>query len=178
MIASTRQDKARGERLDGMSVFRGAPFAAPPVSDLRFCAPQPASPWDGIREAVAFGNASPQPGLPAGVSAGGIALCAGMDEDCLYLNVWTPAVDEAKRPVMVWIHSGNFTMGAGSSATDDLATLVRRGDVVADSCNYRLGALGYLYADRVGRRERGWCAECAVEEPPADSERRLWDGIL
>src|SRR5262249_59749356 len=69
---------------------------------------------------------------------------APMDEDCLFLNVWTPATDGARRPVMVWIHGGAFTIGSGSQRAFDSATLARRGDAVIVTINYRLGALGFL----------------------------------
>jgi para-nitrobenzyl esterase len=138
----TRAGRIRGERRAGVDVFRGIPFAAPPVASLRWRAPEPEKPWAGLRDATRAGPVAPQ-------SAGFVARLLGSheeawDEDCLSLSVWTPARDNARRPVMVWIHGGGFTVGAGSWAVYDGAGLARRGDVVVVAINYRLGALGFL----------------------------------
>ena len=131
-----------GASENGVLVFRGIPYAKPPQGALRLAAPQPPEPWTGVREARAFGASAPQnPGRLA-------ALLGSPDErfaeDCLYLNVWTPAADAAKRPVLVWLHGGGFTTGSGSQPIYDGARLARRGDVVVVTLNYRLGALGFL----------------------------------
>ncbi|MCY3921166.1 MAG: carboxylesterase family protein [Chloroflexi bacterium] len=144
--AQTQQGALRGQIEDGIHVFRGVPFAQPPVGDLRWRRPQPVEPWDGVREAIEFGPISIQPSRPA---AGPFAGIMGhsqeqMSEDCLYLNVWTPGLDDARRPVMVWIHGGGLFSGSGSSPAYDGAPLASRGDVVVVTINYRLGALGYL----------------------------------
>lgn len=112
--------------------FRGVPFAAPPVGDLRFSAPQAAAAWGGTRDATQFASACPQAG-PGTVP--------GSSEDYLYLNVYTP-LEGKKLPVMVWIHGGGFVNGAGSIY--DGATMARKGNVVVVTINYRLGALGFL----------------------------------
>ena len=112
--------------------FRGVPFAAPPVGDLRFSAPQAAAAWGGMRDATQFASACPQAG-PGTVP--------GSSEDCLYLNVYTP-LEGKKLPVMVWIHGGGFVNGAGSIY--DGATMAREGHVVVVTINYRLAALGFL----------------------------------
>jgi para-nitrobenzyl esterase len=133
-----------GERLDGepaVHVYRGIPFAAPPVGELRWRPPQSVEPWDGVRPATDFGPMCMQPtfagfyGIPADIPRG---------EDCLTLNLWTAAATaEERRPVMVWIHGGGFTVGSSRLELYDGATLAREGAVVV-SVNYRLNAFGFL----------------------------------
>ena len=123
---------------DSISVYKGIPFAAPPIGALRWKPPAPVEPWLGIRPAREFGPAAQQ-----GISNfGGINGKVWQDEDCLYLNVWTPArsLDE-KLPVMVWIHGGGFGIGAGSNPGYDGTRLAGMG-VVLVSINYRLNILG------------------------------------
>jgi para-nitrobenzyl esterase len=134
-----------GESASGLEVFRGIPFAQPPVEKLRFRPPEPVQPWSGVRDATQFGPSSPQWGqLPAFARRLIAAGPGGLSQDCLYLNVWTPACDSARRPVMVWIHGGAFTLGSGSTALYAGARMANRGDVVVVTINYRLGALGFL----------------------------------
>lgn len=125
---------------DAISVFRGIPFAAPPVGELRWRAPEPVSFWDGVRDATDFGNAQPQPIAADG--GHGVSADQPMAEDCLYLNVWTPArsPDEAL-PVMVWIHGGGFMTGSGSSPLYEGTHFAEEG-VVFVNFNYRLGVFG------------------------------------
>ena len=138
----TRWGTVRGAREGGLQVFRGIPYARPPLGDLRFRAPRTPLPWSGERDATRFGPSAPQnplllplPGMDVGP----------VDEDCLYLNVWTPGADDLRRPVMVWIHGGGFVIGSGSQTLYDGAALARRGDVVVVTLNYRLGPLGFLH---------------------------------
>src|ERR1700730_2776334 len=133
-------------------VYRGIPFAAPPVGYLRFRAPQPAGKWEGTRKADQFGPMCMQGGAgggrgggngpakgPAKGSAKGNAPSAAMSEDCLYLNVWTAAASpNAKRPVMVWLHPGGYTSGSGAAPGTDGEALAKKG-VVLVNINYRLG---------------------------------------
>jgi para-nitrobenzyl esterase len=135
----TPQGTVRGHQRADHQAFLGIPFAAPPVGELRFAAPAPAPTWAGVRDALAFSPVCPQPTESAATARG------EQNEDCLYLNVFTPRGDGSARPVMVWIHGGGFTTGAGSEATYDGGALAARGDVVVVTINYRLGALGYLY---------------------------------
>jgi para-nitrobenzyl esterase len=141
-IAETRSGRIRGEQRDGVAVFRGVPYAAPPVGALRWRAPEREKPWAGVRDATRSGPVAPQAaGLVAQMLATGSET---WDEDCLTLAVWTPGCDGRKRPVLVWIHGGGFTAGASSWAIYDGAALARRGDAVVIGINYRLGALGFL----------------------------------
>jgi para-nitrobenzyl esterase len=141
-IASGR---LRGAFDRGTVVFRGIPYARPPVHGRAFRAPEPPEPWSGVRTAVEFGSAAPQMVPPMRIVRGLIgAPSASQSQDCLTLNVWTPAADARRRPVMVWIHGGAFVMGTGASFLYHGARLARRGDVVVVTINYRLGALGFL----------------------------------
>ena len=150
---TTTSGALRGERdaEAGVSVFRGIPFAAPPVGDGRFRPPQPVEPWTGVRNATTFGKAAvqgPRRAAPGAAGSGALGMFIAQEvelaEDCLYLNVWTPAADDGKRPVLVWIHGGAFRTGSGSSPSYDATRLVARGDVVVVTVNYRLGLLGFL----------------------------------
>jgi para-nitrobenzyl esterase len=144
-IATTRQGRVEGETYRGTVVFRGIRYARPPEGGLRFRAPEPPDHWRGVLPARKFGAAAPQvsPVLPALERLiGGSA--SGRSEDCLSLNVWTPALDGKRRPVMVWIHGGAFVMGSGSAGIYSGRRLARRGDLVVVTLNYRLGALGFL----------------------------------
>lgn len=144
-IVLTRQGKLEGDRERRVERFRGIPFAAPPVGALRFRGPLAPAAWIGVREAKALGSAAPQVGPVHPVIRGVIgAIGRSQSQDCLYLNVWTPASDRKRRPVMVWIHGGAFVLGSGGTRMYDGARLARRGDVVVVTINYRLGALGFL----------------------------------
>ena len=132
-----------GEAND-VQIYRGLPYAAPPVGDLRWRPPQPAHAWHGVRECYAFGAAAPQKPVALVNMFPGMTLQAKTSEDCLYLNVWAPARRSAEPlPVMVWIHGGGYTFGAASQGLYDGANLARRGVVVV-AMNYRLGPFGFL----------------------------------
>jgi len=127
-----------------VSTFLGVPFAAPPVGELRWKAPQPVAKWPGARNATAFAPSCPQAVTPQGFGpwTAEYVVQGAVAEDCLYLNVWAPA-EKRSQPVLVWIHGGAFTSGSGSVPIYDGAALAREGLVVV-TINYRLGALGFL----------------------------------
>jgi len=134
-VVATDRGWVRGVSAGGVRVFQGIPFAAPPVGDLRWKAPRPAAPWGGVRDASK--PASPCPQGPNGEVPDG-----SVTEDCLYLNVTTPAAPHRGLPVVVWLHGGGFTTGTGASY--DAKRLVSTGDVVVVTVNYRLGVFGNL----------------------------------
>lgn len=128
------QGLIRGTMEDGLTVYRGIPFALPPVGDLRWRAPQPATNWDGVLEANRFAPGPIQGGNPP----------SGKSEDCLYLNIWTPAKSAGDRiPVLVWIYGGGFGAGATSERNYSGENLAKKG-VVLVSIAYRVGQLGFL----------------------------------
>jgi len=139
VAASVTVDGGRVEGTveNGLQVYRGIPFAAPPVGDLRWRAPQPVKPWQGVRRADKFAPACMQVAGPA-------TALQPPSEDCLYLNVWTPARSSSERlPVMVWIHGGGFRAGATSEPIYNGDHLAKKGVVVV-SITYRLGPFGFL----------------------------------
>jgi para-nitrobenzyl esterase len=129
-----------GRTEDGVWSFLGVPYAAAPVGALRWRPPEPPAMWAGVRHAIEPGPIAPQP-------AGGPQIPgdpADQSEDCLHLSVWTPGLDDGRRPVLVWVHGGGFTSGTSGSLLYQGDDLARRGDVVVVTVNYRLGALGFL----------------------------------
>ncbi len=136
VTAKTESGLVRGQGTD-VKKFYGIPYAAAPVGELRWKPPQPAMPWTGVRDSTAFGDFCIQPQeYPEQRGA--------MSEDCLNLNVWTPAIRSAERlAVLVWIHGGGFAYGSGSHPSYDGEALARRGIVVV-TLNYRLGLLGFM----------------------------------
>jgi len=124
----------QGTFENGLTVYKGIPFAAPPVGDLRWKAPQPATKWDGVKQATKYGPAAFQGGNPP----------SGKSEDCLYLNVWTPAKSaKEKIPVLVWIYGGGFSFGSTAEPGYNGEKLAKKG-VVLVSIAYRVGQLGFL----------------------------------
>ncbi|MFJ9562798.1 carboxylesterase/lipase family protein [Streptomyces fuscichromogenes] len=140
-VVSTEAGAVRGRHEDGLTVFRGIPFAEPPIGEHRFQAPQPLRAWEGVREAYEFGPPPPQDMAFAG--RGG-QLDAPTGDDWLTVNVWTPGTEAlARRPVMVWIYGGAYKAGHGGSPGYDAQHLARAGDVVVVTFNYRLGIEGF-----------------------------------
>jgi para-nitrobenzyl esterase len=152
VTATTRQGAVRGTLERGIAVFRGIPYAAPPVGPLRFDAPAPPAPWDGVRDATAFGPTAPKPPYEEPFATL-LADPVVPGEDCLNLNVWTPEPGPGARlPVMVWIHGGALTRGSSAVPVYDGSAFARDG-VVLVSLNYRLGVAGYgLFPDAVPNR--------------------------
>jgi para-nitrobenzyl esterase len=149
-VVNTQYGKIEGIFENGLYSFKGLPYAAPPVGDLRWLPPQPLQPWKGTRKAHKFGTIAPQnvmPGGPPGMS--GVVEVESQSEDCLFLNIFTPGLDSARRPVMVWVHGGGFSIGSGSEARHRGMALPARGDVVLVTLNYRLGVLGFLNLNKV-----------------------------
>lgn len=138
-IVETEQGTAQGFQDGRAWAWLGLPYAAPPVGENRFRAPQPALRWTGTRDASRAGPAAHQ---PAGLLMPRGALGSCLDEDCLFLNVWSPGVDGRRRPVMVWIHGGGFTSGSG--ALYQGGPLAVLGDIVVVTINYRIGVFGFV----------------------------------
>lgn len=146
----TRYGALCGEQKAGYAQFLGVPFAKPPVGTLRFRKPQPLEKWDGLRQAKQYANYCFQP-----IKAETIAKNIKGSEDCLYLNIFTPACDEKKRPVVIWIHGGAYLTGAGSSATKQGGRMCINSDIVVVSVQYRLGAFGCVnFASLSGAKDR------------------------
>ena len=149
VTAETIYGKIRGVDNNGIKIFKGIPYGASTSGANRFMAPVEPAKWAGVRDALAYGHSAPQrdpsaqPRPAGGLSISGEGLPAE-GEDCLVLNVWTPAVGAGgKRPVMFWCHGGGFASGSGSSPDNDGTNLARRGDVVVVTINHRLNVLGF-----------------------------------
>lgn len=150
--AVTSQGEVAGVQVDDIAVFRGLPFAAPPVGALRWREPQPAARWAGVRQATVPGSACPQ---KRGLSLEGGGDPGELSEDCLYLNVWAPRAEPGqRRSVMVWLHGGALIFGAGSLPLYDGAALARQGVIVV-TVNYRMGPLGYFVHPALERAAPG-----------------------
>ncbi len=168
-IVETASGRVCGVRDRGVSIFKGIPYAAPPLGALRLRAPRKVEPWSGVREATSYGNMAIQAenvfGLPPDLlklfTLGGRQE---ISEDCLYLNVWTSGLAGAKRPVLFWCHGGAFITGSGSSPWSDGANLCRLDDVVVVSINHRLGALGYLHLEDMAGEEFAGSGTVGVQD--------------
>jgi len=155
LIATTHAGKVSGFIDREIVAFKGIPYGAD-TAPRRFMKAVPPGPWTGIRLAVAFGPRAPQPRPPARVSAAGSVADPGgpVSEDCLYLNVWTPALrDGGKRPVMVYLHGGGYVAHSANFDMYDGVNLCRRGNVVVVTLNHRLNVFGYLYLAEIGGPE-------------------------
>jgi para-nitrobenzyl esterase len=148
-VAETAAGKVRGIDNAGIKEFKGIPYGAPTGGPNRFMAPKPAPAWTGVRDAIGYGQISPQ--TPADIRSEYAQMImwdrhvgpGGMGEDCLNLNIWTPGVDTAKRAVMVSFHGGGWATGSGNGPMYDGANLAKFGDVVVVTVNHRLAAFGY-----------------------------------
>jgi len=157
-IVDTATGKIRGATAGGVHVFKGVPYGASTEGANRFMAAQPPASWSGVRDAIEYRGHAPQSPnraekRPELATTLGPPDATQEGEDCLSLNLWTPGLDNAKRPVMVWLHGGAFAYGSGNRAVTAGENLARRGDVVVVSVNHRLNILGYLdLAERGGSR--------------------------
>jgi para-nitrobenzyl esterase len=154
LIVETASGRVRGIEERGVSVFKGIPYAAPPLGENRFRPPRKAEPWSGVRDAFSYGDQAIQDDnvfkLPADLLA--LFPLSGIEktsEDCLTINVWTSGTSGSKRPVLFWCHGGAFITGSGSSSWYDGTNLCRLDDVVVVTFNHRLGALGYLHLEDI-----------------------------
>ncbi|MGR3809306.1 carboxylesterase/lipase family protein [Jiulongibacter sp. NS-SX5] len=149
--------KIKGYSKNQLTIFKGIPFAAPPVNELRWKAPQPVEPWSGIKETVEF-SASPFQNKPApfyGWSKEFIAPPSPLSEDCLYLNVWTSAKETTEKlPVFVWIYGGGFSSGSAACDIYDGESYAKNG-VVFVSINYRVGPFGFLAHPELSEEQGG-----------------------
>ena len=148
-VTETNSGKLRGAVKDGIHIFKGIPYGAPTEGAARFKPATKAAPWSGVRDALEFGPRAFQNDNSFALMPELIALFNAeplpMSENCLVLNVWTPALDGRKRPVMFWCHGGAFIAGSGSSGWYDGTNLAKKGDVVVVTINHRLGVPGFLH---------------------------------
>lgn len=148
VIVETTSGKVQGKVTNTISGFKGIPYGAPTGGRNRFRPPSKPEPWTGVRETLTYGASCPQPARGASLlrDAIGDPRVEAEDDECLYLNVWTPGVNDGhKRPVLFWCHGGGFTMGSGSAGFYNGINLAKRGDVVIVTINHRLGPFGYCY---------------------------------
>lgn len=154
-VVSTATGRVQGAKVAGLHIFRGLPYGTPVGGKGRFRLAKPASPWTGIRDCTTYGDMAPQervgvarivPGASATRDTQNLlpVFSTSQSEDCLNLNIWTPALS-GKRPVMVWLHSGGFEFGSGNRPLNDGTNLARQQDVVVVAINARLGVLGFLH---------------------------------
>jgi para-nitrobenzyl esterase len=141
----TAYGRVRGLRGEGLVTFKGIPYAGSVSGANRFKAAPALKPWNGVRDALALGAPAIQPGQRRNEPPPA--------EDCLFLNIWTPAADGRKRPVMFYSHGGGFTTGSGGAGYQDGSNLARTWDVVVVATNHRLGIMGYLYLGELGGEE-------------------------
>ena len=153
-VVETASGRVKGVTSDGVHVFKGIPYGASTAGANRFMPPRKPEPWTGVREAIVYAGRSPQ--APAAAQRPELATVWGpvdmlpVGEDCLTLHVWTPGLDNAKRPVMVWLHGGAFSYGSANSPRYDSTNLARRNDVVVVAVNHRLNIFGHLDLSSLG----------------------------
>lgn len=144
VTTDTSYGKIRGERVAGVNIFRGVPYGGRLSGDRRFRRPAELTPWSGVKDTLTLGAPAiqnPRRGEP------------DPSEDCLFLNVWTPANDNKKRAVMFYSHGGGYVGGSGGAGGQDGANLARNFDVVVVQTNHRLGLMGFLYLDELRGEE-------------------------
>jgi len=153
-VVDTESGKISGVTSGGVHVFKGIPYGASTAGANRFMPPRKPEPWTGVRETVAYAGRSPQaasaPQRPELATVWGPIDTLPVGEDCLTLHVWTPGLDNGKRPVMVWLHGGAFSYGSANSPRYDSTHLALRNDVVVVAVNHRLNIFGHLDLSAVG----------------------------
>jgi para-nitrobenzyl esterase len=142
-VVEVAEGRFRGRRVDGLHVFKGLRYGASTAGAGRFLPPRPAPKFAGVQDAFDYGDQAPQ-------SPGALAAATAMSEDCLRINIWTPALDGRKRPVLLWFHGGGFEAGSGSSPLYDGANMAKRGDVVLCTINHRLNVFGFCNLSSLG----------------------------
>lgn len=143
-VLQTRFGKVRGELRDNGIAFKGIPYGADTGGSNRFMPPRDPAPWQGVRDGTQFGHRAPQPHMPHAPVFSWLTSTSPISEDCLVLNVYTPAMDHVRRPVMVWLHGGAFAFGSSDAPVLDGGNLAQRGEVVVVTVNHRLNVFGYL----------------------------------
>lgn len=143
-VVETTYGKVMGEHKDDLYIYKGIPYAAPAIGEHRWLPPRETFPWEGVLRTQAFKPACPQNWSPLNDLIPDFGIEEPQDEDCLYLNVWSPGLDGARRPVLFWIHGGAFNVGSGSQIPYNAYNLAVRGSVVVITFNYRLGVFGFL----------------------------------
>ncbi|MBX5450937.1 carboxylesterase/lipase family protein [Thermogemmatispora sp.] len=166
-IVETRYGKVQGYQQGAICVWKGIPFARPPVGARRFRPPEPPESWTGVRPTTAFSPMAPQVAEMGASMVGAIGAERVVDprpisEDCLYLNIWSPAADQGKRPVMVYIHGGAFTIGSASDPWYDGTSFAERHNIVVVSLNYRLGILGFVYLKELAGAGSSYSGNCGL----------------
>jgi para-nitrobenzyl esterase len=149
-VVETTHGPVRGVDNGTVMVWKGIRYAAPPVGDLRWRAPQPPDPWTAVADASRFGPVCPQPVLPIVP----LDLGAPQGEDCLFLNIWASSAPGDKKPVMVWVHGGAYVLGSAGQPLYDGTVLASGGDAVIVTINYRLNAFGFLDPPTYGTARR------------------------
>lgn len=160
LIVETVYGKVRGKKEGNIYVWKGVPYAKPPIGNLRFQPPQEPVPWEGVRDASSFSPICPQPESSIMGFLG--TEKEKMSENCLHLNIWSPSPDNSRRPVLVWIHGGAFLYGSGSNSWYNGSSFASLGNVVVVTVNYRLGPFGFLYLGGIGGDDYALSGNCGL----------------
>ena len=164
-VVATDSGRIRGRIEDGVHIFKGVRYGAPPQGVRRFMPPIKPEPWAGVLDTVEYGHRAPQPFRPMIPEIGDALTGSGpMSEDCLRLNVWTASTGRGDRPVMVWFHGGGFRTGSGNSIFYDGKELARKHDAVVVTVTHRLNALGFLYLPEIGGDRFGDSANLGMQD--------------